>query len=73
MRTPTLDSFHHEGGHWFECSVGLVDPRVDDEFPMPGITLDQYYVLPTCSPSRATFLTGYLYRCFGVLAVSRTD
>ncbi|CAE7780533.1 Arsb [Symbiodinium sp. CCMP2592] len=37
MRTPTLDSFHHE-----------------------GITLDQYYVLPTCSPSRATFLTGRL-------------
>ncbi|CAE7567869.1 Arsb [Symbiodinium sp. CCMP2456] len=37
MRTPTLDSFHHE-----------------------GVTLDQYYVLPTCSPSRATFLTGRL-------------
>ncbi|CAE7482551.1 ARSB [Symbiodinium microadriaticum] len=23
-----------------------------------GVTLDQYYVLPSCSPSRATFMTG---------------
>lgn len=26
--------------------------------PVPGVTLENYYVLPTCSPSRATFLTG---------------
>ena len=75
MRTPTLDSFHHEGGQWFERSGVdyLVDPRIDDDICVSGITLDQYYVLPTCSPSRATFLTGRLADTFVVLAVSRAD
>ena len=28
-----------------------------------GVTLDQYYVQPTCSPSRVAFMTGkYPYR-----------
>eukprot|EP00435_Cladocopium_sp_Y103_P006720 s2313_g2.t1 len=29
-----------------------------DKYHKQGVTLENYYVLPTCSPSRATFLTG---------------
>ncbi|CAK9005421.1 Arylsulfatase I (ASI) [Durusdinium trenchii] len=47
---------------WGFHDIGFRSPEMQtptlDRFHQQGITLEHYYVLPTCSPSRATFLTG---------------
>ena len=45
---------HFFPAHYFGVTSHLVT------YHPPGVTLENYYVLPTCSPSRATFLTGRL-------------
>jgi len=39
-----------------------------DELTKTGVELDQFYVCPTCSPTRATLLTGRFASRFGILS-----
>ncbi|MBN1348194.1 sulfatase-like hydrolase/transferase, partial [candidate division KSB1 bacterium] len=68
-RQPNILLFVADDAGWND--VGYHNPQIDtpniDRLALQGVQLDHFYVCPTCSPTRASLLTGRPASRFGIL------